>query len=924
MQTELAMELLDTLWIITAAALVFFMQAGFSFLESGLTRSKNSINVAIKNLTDLGVSIMCYWLFGFALMFGVSRLGVFGSSGFFFSASGMGGAGATWTAAFFLFQAMFCSTAATIVSGAVAERMRYISYIASTVLLAALIYPVLGHWVWGGALLGGNGGWLENLGFIDFAGSSVVHSTGGWIALAALVIIGPRSGRFPAAGEQGRGRRIPGSNIPMAVVGVMILWFGWFGFNGGSTLGLTADVPQILVNTAIAAAAGMVFSLLVGWPMYGHPDIGLVLNGSLAGLVAVTAPAPFVNEWQSVVIGGLGGVVMLGATEALERLRIDDAVGAIPVHLAAGIWGTLAVALFGNPELIGTGLGFWEQLRVQVMGVSVIGAWAFWVPLIALKLLDRVLPLRVTAEQEEQGLNVAEHGASTEAYELFNVMDRHQRSGDLSLRVPVEPFTEVGAIARQYNAVLDSLNDNLVAKSEYLNILDNVSDGLFLINEEMYIAPYYSKTLESVLDGGNLAGQRLDTMLQRLLPERTYRSVAEFLELCFSSTVDHRTVMKLNPLQQEEFFFDGRDGTLYSKHLQWNFTRIIGSMDGQPKLMILVRDVTQQVELGQKVERQRVESAGEMELLYRILHVEPGMLREFIDGVEQNVRKINDVLESGRAVAELDRLFGLAHRIKGDAVLLNLDFIAARAHTLEDGLDALRQRTTIHNEDFLPLTITMSELTAMLNKAKNVTRRLTDFQRTFAAHNAQSGSLLEETVKKTVDRVAVDLGRQIELRSSIASEDIPEDMQDGVRAALLQLVRNAVVHGIESTHERIAVGKDPQGVLQVRVLREHSDEGEALVAVVRDDGRGLDIERIKQRALETGRYSQQDAAGWTSSDVARLIFAGGISTAGQTDLHSGRGVGMGVVGAVAHEHGGKIAVLYQAGRYTEFSLRFPF
>lgn len=908
------MSVIDTLWVVTAAALVFFMQAGFSLLESGLTRSKNSINVAIKNLTDLGVSIICYWLFGFALMFGVSRFGLLGSSGFLFSANG-----AMWPAAFFLFQAMFCSTAATIVSGAVAERMRYISYIASTVLLAALIYPVLGHWVWGSGLIGGSGGWLEALGFVDFAGSTVVHSTGGWIALAALLIIGPRRGRFTETGS----RRIPGSNIPMAVVGVMILWFGWFGFNGGSTLGMTPDVPQILVNTAIAAAAGMVGALIIGWPLSGHPDVGFVLNGSLAGLVGITAAAPFVVEWQAAVIGVIGGAVMLLSSWGLERARIDDAVDAVPVHLIAGIWGTLAVGVFGQLDLIGTGLSRWDQVRVQGLGIGVIGVWAFFVPLLLLWLLNRAMPLRVTEEQELSGLNVAEHGASTESWDLLQVMEQHRHSGDLSQRVPVEPFTEVGAIAGQYNAVLDSLNENVVAKSEYLTILDNVSDGLFLIDSQMRIAPSYSRTVESLLDTAVPAGDSLVSLLSRLLPERKLRSVQEFLLLCFEDKVDHRTVMKLNPLQQEEFFYDKGEGSLVSRHLQWSFTRVLDTLDSRPRLMVLVRDVTEQVQLGEQMEQQRRESAGEMELLYRILHIDPGMLREFIDGVEQNIAAINQELESGAAGNRLDLLFSLAHRIKGDAALLGLDFIAERAHELEEELAGLQARAQVRNEDFLPLTIAVSRLASMAAKARGVTRRLSNFQRSFAAQDNSDRAFIEAAVRRTVDRVAQDSGKQVELSVSIDAAGLPDRLGRSVRDALVQLVRNAVVHGIELPEQRQLAGKPAAGQLQVRVYNETVGQQVLLCVVVRDDGAGLDLERLKQQAVRSGRYSSRDAERWTPEDVARLIFAGGVSTADRASLHAGRGVGMSIVGTAVRQQQGRISVLYQPGVYTEFTLRFP-
>ncbi|GAB6090252.1 ammonium transporter [Spirochaeta dissipatitropha] len=907
--------LIDTLWLLISAALVFFMQAGFSFLESGLTRSKNSINVAIKNLTDLGVSICCYWLFGFALMFGLSRFGLFGLSGFFFASRG-----SMWMAAFFLFQAMFCSTAATIVSGAVAERMRYVSYIASTVLLAALIYPILGHWVWGGALLDGNEGWLEAMGFIDFAGSTVVHSTGGWIALAALLLIGPRSGRFD--GPDGP-KAIPGSNIPTAVVGVMILWFGWFGFNGGSTLGLTPDVPQILVNTALAASAGMVGALALGWLIIGRPDVGLVLNGSLAGLVAITAPAPFVAEWQAVIIGLTGGWIMIGADMLLVRLKIDDAVSAIPVHLAAGIWGTLSVALFGDLNLLGSGLSRSEQFNVQLIGILAIGAWAFSLAFILLKIVNRFMPLRVSEEQESSGLNVAEHGVATESHDLVRVMEEHRRSGNLSSRVPVEPFTEVGTIAEQYNAVLDSLNENLVAKSEYINILDNVSDGLFLIDQELFIAPYFSRSFAEIIEENEPGGLSLRAILPKLLPEAKLQSVFEFLDLCFSDTVDHRTVLKLNPLQQEEFFFDSGNGIIRSKHLQWTFTRIRGNADSKVQLMVLLRDVTSTVLLGEQVEQQRRDSAGEMELLYRILHIDPAMLKDFISSAEENIRTVNAILESGNAVMKIDDIFSLVHRIKGDAALLSLDFIAERAHELEDHLADLRKRKHVGNEDFLSVTIAMSRLVKMLNKANGATQRLVSFQHSFADSSAaSSGDMLLETLRLTADRTAVDQKKQVELIADIDSSVIPAEMTRGIRDALIQLLRNAVVHGIESPEERTARAKNPRGQISVRVKSDYDRDRSVLCVSVRDDGRGLDFDGIRKQAVLSGVLASS-SSDIKPEDAARLLFSGGFSTAASTDMYAGRGVGMGIVGSLVREFNGRISVAHKAGAYTEFTLRFP-
>jgi Amt family ammonium transporter len=441
---------IDVLWVLVSAGLVFLMQAGFLCLEAGLTRSKNNINTAMKVLADCSVTVFLFWLFGFALMFGVTSGGWIGTTNFVLDYQ-QGGAPLF---AFFIFQVMFAAAAVTILSGAIAERARFSGFLLMAAVAAGIIYPVFGHWAWNGGLAGTPSGWLGARGFVDFAGSSVVHSVGGWISLAALLILGTRSGRFAPDGTP---RKIPGANLPLATLGVFILWFGWFGFNGGSTLAMTDHVPRIILNTALAGAAGMLSSLLVGWPVRKQADVGLLINGTLAGTVAITANAHAVSLLSAAVIGAVGGLVALLVEGWLEKLRIDDAVGAVPVHLGAGIWGTLAVGIFGDPELLGTGLDRGGQILAQVVGIIVCAIWAFGVMYIALWIINRIFPLRVDPGAESIGLNVSQHGATTELLEMFTVMDQQARTGDVSLRVPEEPFTEIGQIAKNYNRVIDAL-----------------------------------------------------------------------------------------------------------------------------------------------------------------------------------------------------------------------------------------------------------------------------------------------------------------------------------------------------------------------------------------------------------------------------------------------------------------------------------
>ncbi|MFO7597618.1 MAG: ammonium transporter [Desulfocurvibacter africanus] len=497
-------EPVDLLWVLMAASLVFLMQAGFMCLETGLTRTKNSINVAIKNLADFVISVFTFWGVGYGLMFGASMAGIVGWSHYALPLNGE-----PWLAAFFFFQAMFCGTATTIFSGAVAERMRFSAYVIVSFIVSALIYPLFGHWAWSGLGHGELTGWLGAMGFVDFAGSTVVHSVGGWVSLAALLIIGPRQGRFDA---QGRPREMTASNLPLSVLGAMLLWFGWFGFNGGSTLALTADVPLIIARTTLAGAMGGLSCLGLGWLRTSVPRVAWLINGVLGGLVAITAGCHVVDATGAAIIGLVAGPVCLASERLLERLRIDDAIGAVPVHLACGIWGTLAVALLGNPELIGTGLTRAGQLQVQILGIGAACGVSFVLTYLLLRLVNRVHPLRVSPDDEAVGLNISEHGARNDLADLFMAMDQQAATGDLSLRVPEEPFSEAGLIARRYNQVMDAL-ESAVTKTEA--IVRTAADAIVTFGGDSLLVMGCNPAAEAAFgyNQANLAGKPLSTIL---------------------------------------------------------------------------------------------------------------------------------------------------------------------------------------------------------------------------------------------------------------------------------------------------------------------------------------------------------------------------------------------------------------------------
>lgn len=396
----------DYVWTLIAAALVFFMQAGFAMVEAGFTRAKNAVNIMMKNLMDFSMGSLAFWAIGFGLMFGVTKTGWFGTSGFFLSDFKIGGD--PWVLAFWMFQVVFAATAATIVSGAMAERTKFSGYLIYSVFISGLIYPIFGSWAWGSLLHGG--GWLENLGFIDFAGSTVVHSVGGWAALAGAIVLGPRMGKYT---KDGQVKPILGHNMPMAALGVFILWFGWFGFNPGSTTAANKDIALIFVNTNLSAAAGAVLAMFVSWFRFGKPEVGMSLNGALAGLVAITSPCATVTPLSAIIIGAVAGIIVVLSVLFFDKIKVDDPVGAISVHGVNGAWGTLAAGLF---HVNGISL---KVIGVQLLGIGACFLWVFPAAYVLFKLIDKTMGLRVSKEEELEGLDVVEHGGS--AYPDFEV-----------------------------------------------------------------------------------------------------------------------------------------------------------------------------------------------------------------------------------------------------------------------------------------------------------------------------------------------------------------------------------------------------------------------------------------------------------------------------------------------------------------------
>ncbi|MFC4094464.1 ammonium transporter [Euzebyella saccharophila] len=392
----------NNVWMMLATALVFFMHTGFAFLEIGLTRQKNTINILFKNIFIITVGLLLYYAWGFNMMypgFEEGSSGIFGFAGFGIAAPEGGmtpdyaDGGYTWWTDF-LFQGMFAATAATIVSGAVAERIKIGSFMIFTVVYVGLVYPIVGAWKWGG-------GFLDSWGFYDFAGSTLVHSVGGWAALVAIFLLGSRVGKFD---ENGKPKAIPGHNIPLATAGVLILWLGWFGFNGGSVLSADPELTSlVLVTTSLAAAAGGVGAFILSTILYKNMDLTMFLNGILGGLVGITAGADLMSPNEAVIIGFVAGLIIVLGVAFIDKLKLDDPVGAVTVHLITGIWGTLAVGLFGDKAGAG-------QFMTQLYGVLIVGVFCIVCSFIILGALKAIMGLRVSKEEEVEGLDLHEHG----------------------------------------------------------------------------------------------------------------------------------------------------------------------------------------------------------------------------------------------------------------------------------------------------------------------------------------------------------------------------------------------------------------------------------------------------------------------------------------------------------------------------------
>ncbi|MGB9698659.1 MAG: ammonium transporter [Thermodesulfobacteriota bacterium] len=816
---------MDMIWTLIAAFLIFLMQAGFTLVEVGFTRAKNAGHVVMKNIIDFAVGAMGFFFLGYGLMFGSSLGGFLGTSDFLLSHLTQSGQIDNWKFANLMFQVVFAATAATIVSGALSERTKFIGYLCYSVLISSLIYPIVGHWIWGG-------GWLARKGMIDFSGSTVVHSVGGWVSLAGILVLGPRLGRY---NRDGSVNPFPGHNMPLVALGVFILWFGWFGFNTGNTLSATnPSIALIAVNTILAGASGALSTMILTWTRQGKPDVSLTLNGVLGGLVSCTGGIAIISPFSATIIGLISGFVLYCSLKGLERLRIDDPVGAISVHGANGLWGTLAVGLFAQDKYVENSLGYslnglffgggLDLLLVQSQGVLFVFLWAFPVAWLFFKTLNSTIGLRVSPEEEIRGLDFGEH--SMTSYPFFDELQKKQEE-------IVEELKRVRELSALHEIGMSMHTLNLEEILEL--ILKGVTQGIGFDRARLYLLDEEKKQLNCKVAVGidkdkiqniSLPYDAQDNILSRAIKERRPFIVEDArrdprVNRDLITFLDVRSLAAV-PLLSRQKVLGGiaADNLTSDDHIS------------EKKLQSLMIFANQAA------------LALENALMYEELKAFSSQLEERVKKAAAELQQTQEQLMRSEKLATLGQLSaGIAHEIRNP-----LTSIKILIHSLvdEEATPASREKD---------LAVIESEI----ERVNKIIRQFLDFARPRppALRKIDLHKLLEETLHLITYELEA---QEIILEKNFRDKN-PYVAVDAEQ--MKQVFLNILLNAVQAM---------PQGgKLAVATFRENSASGgEELVISFRDSGEGIPPE-IKEKIFEPFFSTKEEGIGLGLPIVQRII-----------------------------------------------------
>ncbi len=911
------------IWLFTCILLVFLMQGGFLLLETGLVRSKNSINVATKNTVDFVIAMLIFWIVGYGLFVGESFYGFFGTSYFLFREVDN-----YKMVLHFIYQSTFCATAVTIVSGALAERIYSNAYIKIIFLLTIFAYPVMAHWVWNEA------GWLYLLGFKDYAGSTVVHSVGGWASLIFLMQIGYRKGRF-----DNRQSKLQASNIPLACFGCFILWVGWFGFNGGGASDNFKNIPLILFNTHLSGILGGAGALAIYMLRYRHVDPISLIIGTLSGLVAVTASCNLMDPYNAAMISFISGALSMLGVWFFEKCKIDDPVSAIAVHLIGGVWGTLALALFGDTALFPNDNSRLLQLGIQAIGVGACGLFTIIISYIGYKIFNFFTPMRVTEQEEDTGLNITEHKVSTEIYDFYRVLNQQAEEQENHV-----VYTEIGALAKNYK---NRLERDLNEKTQSLrNFLQLTQQGFLSFGNDFSIDIGYSEECKKIFEIGELEGMHFGKLLysNNQLKKKDW---INSLNLFFHSNKKSKIIFKL----LDDTLLWEKD-TPQQKELQLQYKEI-----SEKKVLCIITDLTAK----KKLEKQVQSSTDYQKKLLKVV-CNNRFFGQFFDNAKDLLLFYKKSIQDEQFLAQpknLSNLYLRTHDLKANMGFFGFDNSLLQLHDMESiVLNVIEKKSPLNKrvfnqqaknieatfnkemnffknslgeewfENFDSLIISTENVKALQKLVKDAYPKDKKLFQKISFLKIKPFIKLVSSLKQLALDVAYQLDKKIKPLSVKISKDlvVSNEIAKPLLRIFPHIIRNMVDHGIEKPENRIELRKEMHGQLtfsaEEQTLVNNNESRSYYLFTFSDDGRGIDLEKIKELSIKRGLLKENNNPPDPKVLISH-IFNERFSTKEKETTISGRGVGLSSLKKEVYNLQGKISIKTKLGHGTTLFIKIP-